>query len=99
MHKPMIPGPTLSTLHLIAGASPRPGLLTDGNGFFDLLQFAGLVPATLIAWYVAQRILGLLLVRKSNAFCPSCGSAQIKEVPRSSRYRVAPFLRRFSCKR
>lgn len=89
---------SITYVHMIAQAAPSRGVQwADSNEVLEIASIAALIVLVLFLWFLGQRVLAVAFVHRANAFCPYCGSGQIKELARSSRYRIAPFLPRFSC--
>ena len=67
------------------------------GGFDALTQLPVMIGAALILWYLAQRILAGLLIRKATAFCPECFGGNIRRVPRRSLNLLLPFVPPYAC--
>ncbi len=63
----------------------------------DLSQIAFVLVLGLVLWYIGQRLLAWLLIRKTTSFCPRCFGARIRPAVRRPWELLFPFLPVFRC--
>ena len=76
------------------GTTPYLGL---GEAFSQIFQFIAIFVSFVLLWYLLQRILAFLLMRKSTSFCPKCFGAHIRRTATKYPIRLLPFLPQYSC--
>ena len=79
-------------------AKPLPFPSMPQGIFTDLQQYMVVIVTGLIVWFLGQRVLAALLIRRSTAFCPQCFTPSIRPFPPYGWRMLAPFLPEFECR-
>jgi DNA-directed RNA polymerase subunit RPC12/RpoP len=67
------------------------------EGFGGLTQLPVLIAIAGLVWYLSQRVLAGVLIRKATAYCPQCFGGNIRQVPRRALNLLLPFVPPYVC--